>query len=106
MIRKLAIVALSMSPATAFAQTLPTTPYLPLDLATKAAQAALDACVAKGSNVSVAVVARDGANQGSAQGRSFRPAYRQQCRRKGIYGSRSGPRLGRACGVHRFEASQ
>lgn len=49
MIRKLAIVALSMSPATAFAQTLPTTPYLPLDLATKAAQAALDACVAKGS---------------------------------------------------------
>ncbi|MCK1977700.1 heme-binding protein, partial [Jeotgalicoccus huakuii] len=63
MIRKLAIVALSMAPATAFAQTLPSTPYLPLDLATKVAQAALDACVAKGSNVSVAVVARDGATK-------------------------------------------
>ena len=63
MIRKVAIIALSMAPATAFAQTLPTTPYLPLDLATKAAQAALDACVAKGNNVSVAVVARDGSTK-------------------------------------------
>ncbi|MBC2886400.1 heme-binding protein [Ochrobactrum sp. CM-21-5] len=63
MIRKLAIVAISMAPATAFAQALPTTPYLPLDMATKAAHAALDACVAKGHNVSVAVVARDGSTK-------------------------------------------
>lgn len=63
MIRKLAILALSMAPGAVVAQTLPTAPYLPLELATKAAQAALESCVAKGHNVSVAVVGRDGSTK-------------------------------------------
>lgn len=63
MIRKLAILALSMAPGAVVAQTLPTTPYLPLELATKAAQAALESCAAKGHNVSVAVVGRDGSTK-------------------------------------------
>jgi len=63
MIRKLAILALSMAPGAVVAQTLPTAPYLPLEMATKAAQAALDSCVAKGHNVSVAIVGRDGSTK-------------------------------------------
>lgn len=52
-----------MAPTATFAQDLPTAPYLPLDLATTAAQAALEACAAGGHNVSVAMVARDGATK-------------------------------------------
>ena len=39
---------------------LPTTPYLPLDMAQKAANAAMKKCIADGYRVSVAVVARSG----------------------------------------------
>ncbi|AML52295.1 GlcG/HbpS family heme-binding protein [Falsihalocynthiibacter arcticus] len=53
MIRTIALVA-------SFAQDLPTAPYLPLNMATKAAQTAVDACTAEGYNVSVAIVARSG----------------------------------------------
>lgn len=87
MIRKLVLAATLLAPLPAFAQDLPTAPYLPLDLATKAADAALKACAAQGQNVSVAVVARDGAtkvlikadNSGphtgmSAQGKAFTSA--------------------------------
>lgn len=63
MFRTLALTAMLLAPTAAFAQDLPTAPYLPLDLATTAAQAALEACVAGGHNVSVAVVARDGATK-------------------------------------------
>ena len=49
------------APAAAIAETtLPTAPYLPLDLAEKAASAAIAACVAEGNNVSVAIVDRGG----------------------------------------------
>ena len=84
MIRKLVLAASLLAPLAATAQELPTAPYLPLDLAVKAADAALNACVAEGHNVSVAVTARDGAtkvllkadNSGphtvtSAQGKAF-----------------------------------
>lgn len=47
-------------PLTATAQDLPTAPYLPLELAIEAANAALKACAAEGYNVSVAIIARDG----------------------------------------------
>lgn len=50
--------AILASPLTA--QELPTAPYLPLELAQKAASAALQACAAEGYNVSVAVVERSG----------------------------------------------
>lgn len=63
MLRTLALTAILLVPTAAFAQDLPTAPYLPLDLATSAAQAALEACAAGGYNVSVAVVARDGATK-------------------------------------------
>lgn len=63
MIREIAFVASLLIPASAIAQELPTAPYLPLETATKAAQAALEACAASGYNVSVAVVARDGATK-------------------------------------------
>ncbi|MDX8529772.1 heme-binding protein [Mesorhizobium sp. VK25A] len=63
MIRKLVVTAMLLAPMAAGAQELPTAPYLPLDMATKAAQAALQACVAEGSNVSVAIVARSGGTQ-------------------------------------------
>lgn len=76
-----------LATSSAFAQEMPTSPYLPLDMATKAAHAALDACAAKGSNVSVAVVARDGSTKvllkadlsgphtgNSAQGKAFTAA--------------------------------
>ena len=63
MIRKLAIAAAVLAPLSAAAQDLPTAPYLPLDLAVKAADATLEACRAEGHNVSVAIVARDGATK-------------------------------------------
>lgn len=60
MIRKLALAAALLAPTAALAQDLPTAPYLPLDLAQTAARAALDACLAEGHNVTVAIVARSG----------------------------------------------
>jgi uncharacterized protein GlcG (DUF336 family) len=63
MIRNLVIAAALLTPFAAQAQELPTAPYLPLALATQAADAALQACVAEGHNVSVAIVARDGATK-------------------------------------------
>ncbi|CAN7442979.1 GlcG/HbpS family heme-binding protein [Devosia sp. LjRoot3] len=63
MLRTLVLTAMLLAPTATFAQDLPTAPYLPLDLATTAARAALDACAAGGHNVSVAVVARDGATK-------------------------------------------
>lgn len=69
------------------AQALPTQAYLPLDLATKAANTAVNVCAAKGYNVSAVVVGRDGGvkailrgdNSGphtasSAQGKAFTSA--------------------------------
>lgn len=44
----------------AMAADLPTAPYLPLELAQKAASAAVQQCKADGYNVSVAIVARSG----------------------------------------------
>ena len=87
MIRKILLVASVLSPLAVTAQTLPSAPYLPLDMALKAATEALNTCVAQGNNVSVAVVGRDGAtkvllkadNSGphtgsSAQGKAFAAA--------------------------------
>ncbi|MGV2980507.1 GlcG/HbpS family heme-binding protein [Camelimonas sp. ID_303_24] len=87
MIRQLVLAATLLAPLPAFAQDLPTAPYLPLDLAVKAADAALKACAAEGHNVSVAIVARDGATKvlvkadnagphtgASAQGKAFTSA--------------------------------
>ncbi|WP_374831081.1 GlcG/HbpS family heme-binding protein [Paenochrobactrum pullorum] len=61
--RLLVLSAVLLASSHVYAQDLPTTAYLPLDLATKAAQAALDACSTLGHNVSVAVVARDGSTK-------------------------------------------
>jgi hypothetical protein len=47
----------------ASAAELPTAPYLPLDMALKAATAALAKCQADGQSVSVAVVERSGATK-------------------------------------------
>ncbi len=88
MIRKIAAIALFATPFALSAQTtLPTTQYLPLELATKAAQATVQACAKEGYAVSVAVVARDGSTQvllkqdlagphtgNSAQGKAFTSA--------------------------------
>jgi uncharacterized protein GlcG (DUF336 family) len=87
MIRFSIFAALLAAPLAATAQDLPTAPYLPLDLAVEAAQTALTACAADGYNVSVAIVARDGATKvhlkadnsgphtvGSAQGKAFTSA--------------------------------
>lgn len=87
MIRKLTLTAAFLAPVSVAAQDLPTAPYLPLELAVKAAQTALEACAADGYNVSVAIVARDGATKvhlnadgsgphtvGSAQGKAFTSA--------------------------------
>jgi uncharacterized protein GlcG (DUF336 family) len=63
MIRNLILAATVLAPLAATAQELPSAPYLPLDVATKAADAALKACVAEGHNVSVAIVARDGSTK-------------------------------------------
>ena len=87
MIRNLVLATALLAPLAATAQELPTAPYLPLDLAAQAADAALKACAAEGHNVSVAIVARDGStrvllkadNAGphtgtSAQGKAFTSA--------------------------------
>ena len=88
MLRKISIAALLSAPVLASAATqLPSAPYLPLELATQAAQTALKTCSDQGHNVSVAIVARDGAtkvllkadNSGphtvsSAQGKAFTAA--------------------------------
>ncbi|CUX12998.1 heme-binding protein [Rhizobium oryzihabitans] len=63
MLRNLFIVSLLIAPSAAFAQALPTAPYLPLEMAEKAARAALQACSAKGNAVTVTIVARDGATK-------------------------------------------
>lgn len=47
----------------AISQELPTAPYLPLELAQKAANAAMAKCVADGQRVSVAVVDRSGSSK-------------------------------------------
>jgi len=87
MIRKITLAAALLAPVAVAAQELPTAPYLPLELATDAAQTALQACAADGYNVSVAIVARDGSTKvhlkadnsgphtvGSAQGKAFTSA--------------------------------
>lgn len=56
----LALSASLLAPFAATAQGLPTAEYLPLALAQKAADAAMQKCQADGHKVSVAVVARDG----------------------------------------------
>ena len=63
MIRTFIIAATLLAPIAVTAQELPTAPYLPLSLATKAADAALKACAAENHNVSVAIVGRDGATK-------------------------------------------
>ncbi|GLK62544.1 heme-binding protein (plasmid) [Paracoccus kondratievae] len=63
MIRLSVVAAALLTPLAVQAQELPSAPYLPLDLAVKAADAAVQACVADGHNVSVAIVARDGATK-------------------------------------------
>lgn len=63
MIRIPLLAAALLAPLAAAAQDLPTAPYLPLDLAVEAAEAALGACAAEGHNVSVAILARDGATK-------------------------------------------
>jgi len=55
-----AAIGLTMA-STAMAVELPTAPYLPLEMAQKAAQAAADQCKADGYKVSVAIVERSGA---------------------------------------------
>ena len=60
MIRTIALTTALLAPIATVAQELPTAPYLPLDMATTAAQVAVEACSAEGYNVSVAVVARSG----------------------------------------------
>ncbi|MBV2358366.1 heme-binding protein [Thalassococcus sp. CAU 1522] len=60
MLRTTALLAALAVPAAAVAQDLPTSPYLPLAMATDAANAALEACATEGHSVSVAIVARDG----------------------------------------------
>lgn len=87
MIRHVALAAALLAPTAALAQDLPSAPYLPLDLAVTAAQAAVAACAAEGHAVSVAIVARDGATKvvlkadgsgphtaASAQGKAFTSA--------------------------------
>ena len=63
MIRTFAFTAAVLAPFAASAADLPTAPYLPLELAVKAADAAVKACAAEGHNVSVAIVARDGSTK-------------------------------------------
>lgn len=87
MIRTTLLAATLLAPLAATAQDLPTAPYLPLDMAVTAADAALKACAAEGHAVSVAIVARDGATKvllkadgsgphtgGSATGKAFTSA--------------------------------
>ena len=87
MIRIPVLAAVLLAPFAATAQDLPTAPYLPLDMAVKAADAAVQACATEGHKVSVAIVARDGATKvmlkadgsgphtgGSATGKAFTAA--------------------------------
>jgi len=87
MIRIPVLAAVLLAPFAATAQDLPTAPYLPLDMAVKAADATVQACAAEGHKVSVAIVARDGATKvmlkadgsgphtgGSATGKAFTAA--------------------------------
>ncbi len=55
--------ACTLLPAATTAADLPTTPYLPLELAQKAANAAMEHCAADGQRVSVAVVDRSGSTK-------------------------------------------
>ena len=57
------------------ATTLPTAPYLPLDMAQKAANAAMKKCIADGQRVSVAVVERSGATKGASESGWLRSAH-------------------------------
>lgn len=59
----LALSASILSSAAVAAVNLPTAPYLPLELAQKAADAAMTKCIADGQRVSVAVVDRSGATK-------------------------------------------
>jgi uncharacterized protein GlcG (DUF336 family) len=63
MFRSFALTAAFLAPMSVAAQELPTAPYLPLDMAVTAAQAAVAACAAEKHNVSVAIVARDGSTK-------------------------------------------
>ncbi len=63
MIRNIVLATALLAPLAATAQELPTSPYLPVAVASKAAEAALQACLAEGHNVSVAIVARDGSTK-------------------------------------------
>ncbi|EGP54115.1 heme-binding protein [Agrobacterium genomosp. 3] len=63
MIRPIVLAATLLTPLAAKAQDLPTAPYLPVAIASKAAEVALQACLAEGHNVSVAIVARDGSTK-------------------------------------------
>jgi uncharacterized protein GlcG (DUF336 family) len=63
MIRKLALTAAFLAPISAAAQDLPTAPYLPLEMAKTAAEAAIAACSAEKHSVTVAIVARDGSTK-------------------------------------------
>ena len=63
MIRTLALTAALLAPMSVAAQELPTAPYLPLEMATTAAQTAIAACIAEQHNVTVAIVARDGSTK-------------------------------------------
>jgi uncharacterized protein GlcG (DUF336 family) len=87
MIRTATLAVALLFPVAALAQELPTAPYLPLDMATQAAQAAVAACTTEGHNVSVAIVARSGVTKvilaadnagphtvGSATGKAFTSA--------------------------------
>lgn len=87
MIRNLTLTALLLAPLSVAAQDLPTNPYLPLDMAQTAAETALNACSAKGHNVSVTIVARSGVTKvllradnagphtvGSSMGKAFTSA--------------------------------
>lgn len=60
-IRRTLLAVALVAPLAVSAQQLPSAPFLPLDLAVQAANAAVQACATQGHNVSVAVVARDGA---------------------------------------------
>jgi len=78
---------LTATPHLATSQELPTAPYLPLEMAVKAATAALEQCTFDGFKVSVAIVARSGETKvllkadgsgphtvGSSQGKAFTSA--------------------------------
>ncbi|WP_048648380.1 GlcG/HbpS family heme-binding protein [Nitratireductor soli] len=68
-----AAIILAATLATAHADTLPTTTYLPLDKAVEAARAAVEACAQKGFAVSAAVVGRDGETTALLRGNGAGP---------------------------------